>query len=168
MRRFLLFLLYAIFVLGLKSAWQMTGDFLLLAVIFLGFREEFLWRDFILVLLLGYLLDVASAIPMGCGIFSYLLTYGMVLAVRTKILFLTHPSRFFWIFLFTLFNGMILFGWVWLFSPWDQPASFFFQALLWNALATALLGLFVYPFLEKYDQWRWETFFPGKDPLLRK
>lgn len=168
MRLFFLFLGYGVLVLGVKSAWQMTGDLLLLAVIYLGFREEAPGRGLILVLLLGYLLDVASSIPLGCAIFSYAATFGVVRMLRSKILFLSPPSRFVWIFVLTLFNGIVLFGWVWLFSPLDQPSFFLLKSLLWNALVTALLGLFVYPFLEMYANWHWETFFSKKDPLLKK
>lgn len=148
-RFFLFFLIYGLLILGIKSAWQMTGDFLLLAVLYLGFRDESPWRGLFVALLLGYLLDVASTIPLGSAVFSYALTFGGVRLLRKKILFISLPSRFVWIFIWTLINGILLFAWAWLFSPLDRPGLFYLQALAWNALATALLGLFALPFFEK-------------------
>ena len=167
MKPWLLFIVYGIVMIAVKSVWAWPGDFLLLAVIYLGFYEE--WRlGFSVSLIFGFLLDVCSISPMGTGIFSYAIIFGLIRFFRNKILFKTLLSRFCWVAVLTLINVGVSHFVIRLFGQPTYSLRFLFPQLLLSMLINATLGLVWIPFLKWYRNLNLEALMKQKDILLKK
>ena len=167
MRFWILFLVYGIFFLAIQSAWQLTGDFLLLAVIYFAFYEESL-KGLGVALLFGFLLDVVSYSPFGTGAVSFGFTYGLIRLLKTTIFFRSLLARFIWIALFSFINSLCAYGWTVFFTDLNRPFSFLLRHFVGEALINALLGIFWFGFLRWYRGLTWEKVFQKRDDLLVK
>lgn len=143
MRRLGLYLLYGWIILSLKNVFPLPGDFLMLAVIFFGFYEHF-WIGLFLSLVFGFLLDVVSFSPLGVTVFSYGLLFFFIRFFRSKIVFRSLISRFFWLLVFSGAGGVLRWGFAYLMEESYRPLFIFLPGIL----ATAVFGLFWIPFLE--------------------
>ncbi len=166
MKLWILFLIYGLFILGVKSVWLLSGDALLLAVIYLAFFEEDFRKCFLIVLMLGFLVDVLSMSPLGVGPLSYGIIFLLVRFFRTAIFFRSFPARFAWTFLFSLLHSLLGYAGTALFSNLDRPLSFLLKHFFWDAFVNGLFSSFWFLFLKWYRGITWETFFRKKDPLL--
>lgn len=167
MRLWIVFILYAVLVIALKSAWRLPGDWLLIAVIYLGFYED-RRTGFPLTLFLGFLLDVVSAGPLGLSMVSFSAVYGMICFFRRKILIESGTSRFLWVFLFAFTGGLISL----LFLDYARRSvdylKIFFPGLLLASFGNGILGIFLLPFFKWYRNLGWRHFFRSRDVLLKK
>ena len=167
MRLWFLFILYAIFVIALKSAWNIPCDFLLIAVIYLGFYED--WQTgLLLTLLFGFFLDVVSIGPLGLSIVSFGFVYGLIRFFRKKILMQSWESRFFWVFLFTFIAGIMALGFLDWASQTVDYLKIYLPRLLWASIVNGIFGIFLLSFFKWYRNLKWRDFFKTKDILLKK
>ena len=167
MRLWFLFILYGILVVAIKSVFALPGDFLLLAVVYLSFYEE--WKEALfLSLLLGLFLDIASLSPFGTAICSFGSVFGLVRLIKNKIMFQGAPSRFFWVFLFSILEGLIGLGFVNLVGNVPRPFSIYLPKMFGNAFGDALLGIVWLPTLWWYRHLTWDKLFRSQDVLLKK
>ncbi len=172
MRRIWLFLAYGIAAVVLESTvlsnWPTTFfhfDLIIMAVIALALAEE--QRGAIAtVVILGALLDVASAAPFGLAIFSFLIIYGFIRMIVSKITIEIWPARFVWVGLASLLNkiitGLLIFVWSGNFGMIDVLVMIAGP----QALFDALVGLVMIPLLRWYDTLTWEKLSRPKGLVL--
>ena len=166
-RLWVLFIIYGVVAIAVKSVWHLPGHFLLLAVIYLAFYED--WRfGSAASLVLGFLLDMSSYSPLGTSLFSFGIVFGLIRFIRTKILFRTFPSRFWWVGIFSLLEGLSSHFLANLLGSMARPFSIFFPRLLAGSVVNAALGLILIPFLFWYRNFTFEQLTKRKDILLKK
>lgn len=165
MKRLFLFFIYAILVIAVESVFSFPGDLLLIAVIFFGFYET--WSTGLFwTLLFGYLLDVASASPMGTAIFSYAATFGLIRFLRSKVLFKDWHSILIWVAILTLWNGLLSWSYLALLGPEEPPFGLYGIWFLIQMSINAFFALFWVPLLQWYQSLTLSQLMESKDPLL--
>ncbi|MDO8526905.1 MAG: hypothetical protein Q7T03_04360 [Deltaproteobacteria bacterium] len=167
MRTWLLFFIYAVVILAIKSVWVIPGNFLLLAVIFFALHEEWV-KGLALSLMLGFLVDCLSIAMMGTTLFSFAAVFGLVRFLRTKILFQTLLSRFFWVMIFSAVNAIVALIYAGVLGEGGHHLRLFLPRLLVGGLLDASLGLFWFPVLDWYQGLTWDKLTTRPDILLKK
>ncbi|MDO8493933.1 MAG: hypothetical protein Q7S68_01165 [Deltaproteobacteria bacterium] len=161
------FFFYTLFFIACQSVFSIPGDFLLLAVIFFGL-EVAVGHGFAIACLMGMCLDAVSWSPFGSHIFSYGITFLFVALLREKMVLISLATRFFGIFGFVLFHGLVLFGWYLLFGYDYQSFPVYLRMLLEAMLVNALLGVFWIPCLQFYTNFDPLQIFAKKKISFRK
>ena len=161
------FFLYAVFVIACQSVFSLPGDFLLLAVIFFGLEFP-LWLGFAMASLFGMFLDVASWSPFGAHIFSFGITFLLIATLRGKMVLQSLATRFVAILGFSLFHGLLFFGWCALFNYFHQAFAIYARELLIAMLVNSLLGVFWLPCLRFFSNFEVLQLFSKKKITFRK
>jgi rod shape-determining protein MreD len=173
MRLFILYIIYGIVAVVLESTWlsgvptaKYQFDFLLIAVAYLGFSQE--WRHAVpIIVIFGVLYDAVSSGPFGTAVCSYLVIYTLLRLVITKIAYQSLVSRFAWVAIASLLDKAVM---VLLLLMWDYPTSIA-ELVVTRAPLQALLdagvGLILIPILAWFTELRWSTLFRPKGLVMR-
>jgi rod shape-determining protein MreD len=173
MRLFILYIIYGIIAVVLESTWlsgiptaKYQFDFLLIAVAYLGFSQE--WRHAVpIIVIFGILYDAVSSGPFGTAVSSYLLIYTLLRLVITKIAYQSLVSRFAWVAIASVVDKAVM---ALLLLMWGYPTSIaelvITRAPL-QALFDAGVGLILIPVLAWYTELRWSTMFTPKGLVMR-
>ncbi len=160
MKLFILMFLYGVFVIAVKSVWQIPVHFVMLAVIYLGFYQG--WRIGLLcTLMLGILLDAVSVSSFGTSLLSFGILFGWIRFFRNKILFQTPLSHFFWVAFLSLLHGVITLG-------LSRSLNVYRGMLFWHAVLDAAVGLFWIPLLSRYTAFTTKELVEEKDIFLKR
>ncbi|MFH1874912.1 MAG: rod shape-determining protein MreD [Pseudomonadota bacterium] len=173
MRVFLLFLFYGLGSVILESTW-LAGwpsslihfNFILYAVITLALLEEQRGNIFIIVVL-GVLMDTLSSGPFGLSVFSYLIVYGFIRMIISRIMVEVWVARFVWVGLASLLEKVAtgLLAYIW------SGDMFIFEIFMRHALPQAVfdasLGLLMIPLLKKYADLSWNKLFKPKKIIVK-
>lgn len=166
-------MVYGIFAIVAESTWladvptsSYRLDFLLIAVTYLGFSQE--WRRAVpIILVYGIFYDIASAGPFGMALCSYLAIYGLIRLVVSKIAYQSVVSRFGWVAIASLLDKAISASLVFM---WGYPLLVS-EAMLARApiqaVVNSVIGLAMIPFLAWYSELTWEKMFRPKKLVLK-
>lgn len=163
MKTTLFFIGYGLLFVALQSVFSLPVDFLLYAVIALGLNATF-GQGAGLALLLGAMLDVASLQPFGGHMISYGGLFLLIWFLRSRLAFPSLWRRFLLIGLFSLAEGMILWGWTALTSELARPFVYFISLLWGKMLMDAACGALWLPVLHWVQQWNLKTTFYRNSP----
>ncbi|MFH1654085.1 MAG: hypothetical protein ABIE74_08505 [Pseudomonadota bacterium] len=149
MRSFLFFALYGLIATALQNTW-LSGDFffgvhinlLLPVVLFAGLNMQ--WSRAIPILIfLGLLTDLSTHSPLGISSFTYCIIYSFITLMSSFITIDTFVSRFVWLavvsFMDKFFRGLFLY----LLRGDEKWFAFVFKNAPFQAIADALLGVFI-------------------------
>ncbi len=172
MRLFGLYIAYGVCALVLQTTWlhglpaaNYQFDFLLLAVVYLGFSQE--WRTALpIVIVFGVLYDVASAGPLGMALTSYLAIYTMLRMIIAKITYQTIVSRFAWVAIASLADKGVCAALIFVWGSRADIAELFLARAPVQALIDSTTGLLLIPFLAWYSELSWEKMFRPKGLVL--
>ena len=173
MRLFILYIIYGIVSVVLESTWlsgvptsKYQFDFLLIAVAYLGFSQE--WRHAVpIIVIYGIMYDTVSAGPFGTALCSYLVIYILLRLVITKIAYQSLVSRFAWVAIASFVDKLVM---AILLVMWDYPtpiAELVITRAPLQALLDAGVGLILVPVLGWYAELRWSTLFRPKGLVMR-
>lgn len=167
MRHWFLYFIFGVAALALQSVWPIAANLFLIAVLFLGLEEEESRKGLGISLLLGFFLDVTSAAPFGCALFSFSFIFGLTRWLRRKILLLSPLSQGFWIVILTLLHGLFTYLWLQAWEIYPRPLFFYFRHQFWSALFNGIISFFLFPFFRWYRHVAWRKIFARRDPFLR-
>ena len=173
MRLFILYIIYGIMAIVLESTWfsgvptaRYQFDFLLIAVVYLGFSQE--WRTAVpIIIIYGFLYDATSAGPFGTAVCSYLAIYASLRLIIPRIAYQSPVSRFVWVAIASAMDKVIT---ALLIFMWGYPTSIAELVLTrtpLQALLDAGIGLVLIPVLGWYTELRWSTLFRPKGLVMR-
>ncbi len=173
MRLFLLYFAYGVLAVVAESTWlagfptaSYQFDFVLIAVAYLGFSQE--WRRALpIIIVLGILYDVSSSAPFGIAVCSYLTIYGLLRMIITKIAYQTVVSRFGWVAIASLVDKAVsaLLVFMWGYPPYVSEIIIMRAPV--QALIDSCLGIAMIPFLAWYSELRWSKLFEPKGLVLK-
>ncbi len=173
MRLFILYMVYGVLAIVAESTWlaglptdRYQFDFLLIAIAYLGFSQE--WRRALpIIIAFGIFYDAVSAGPFGIALCSYLAIYGVIRLIITKIAYQSVVARFAWIAMASALDkaitALLLFMWGY---PLGIPEMILARAPV-QALIDSFLGLALIPFLSWYSELRWSNLFRPKKIVIR-
>jgi len=172
MRLFGLYIAYGVCALVLETTWlhdlpaaNYQFDFLLIAVVYLGFSQE--WRVALpIVIVFGLLYDVASAGPIGMALTSYIAVYIMLRMIIAKITYQTLVSRFAWVAIASLVDKCVCAALIFLWGSRFDIAELFLARAPVQALIDSTTGLVLIPFIAWYSDLSWEKLFRPKGLVL--
>ncbi len=173
MRLFLLFIFYGLVTAILETTWlagwpssMVHFHFILYAVITLALLEEQRGKIFIVVVL-GMLVDILSSGPFGLSIFAYLIVYGFIRMIISRIMVEVWVARFVWVCLASLLQktatGVLTYIW----SGDILIFKMFMKYALPQAAFDATLGLIMIPLLKKYADLSWSKLFKPKKIIVK-
>jgi len=173
MRLFILYIIYGIVAITVESTWlaglptaRYQFDFLIIAVAYLGFSQE--WRRAVpIIVVFGILYDAVSAGPFGVAICSYLVIYALIRLIITKITYQSLVARFGWIAIASALDKALT---ALLLFMWGYPigiSEMMVTRIPLQALIDSCVGLLFVPFLAWYSELRWETLFRPKKIVIK-
>jgi len=174
LKRFSFFILYGIIAVVLESTLlsdipssNIHFDFILYAIISLALLEDQRGVIFI-VFALGILMDTVSSAPFGLAVFSYLIIYGFIRMIVSRILIEAWIARFVWVGVASLLEKLIV-GTLLFISYGSSPViDYLLITAPFQAGFDALLGLILVPFLIKYSDITWDKIFKPKKTYFKK
>ena len=172
MRLFCLYIAYGVCALVLETTWlhglpaaNYQFDFLLIAVVYLGFSQE--WRVALpIVVIFGLLYDAASAGPLGMALASYVTIYVMLRMIIAKITYQTPVARFAWVAIASLVDKGVCAALIFLWGSRVDIAELFLARAPVQALIDSTVGLVCIPFLGWYSDLSWGKLFRPKGLVL--
>lgn len=149
--------------------WPMDSlhlDLVIVAVAAVSFSFE--WRQALpIIVFYGLLMDMTSSGPWGMSIFSYVIIYGFVRAVISKISFQTGPALLFWVFVVSFLDKILCV--IVLMAATGELAipRIIMRDALPQAVLDAVVGLMLVPFLNWYSALTWEKITRPKGIVLK-
>lgn len=141
-------------------------DLVVIAVAVVSFYHE--RREALPVIIFyGLIMDIASSGPWGMSVFSYLVIYGLMRTVISKISFHSRWALFFWVFVVSI-TDKLLCAVVLLASTGELtiPRVIFKIAPL-QAAMDALFGVIFVPLINWYSSLTWEKITRPKGLVLK-
>lgn len=173
MRFFLLMAVFGIAAIVFETTWfarfpadSLRLDLITISVAAISFYFEPRQAMFVIVFL-GFLVDATSSVPFGISVFSYLVIYGLVRTVITKILFHGGMALLFWVALVSLLDK-ILCSLVFLIVRGDVTVPrIIMQRALPQAVFDAIVAVILIPFLKWYWDFSWEKITRPKGLVMK-
>ena len=162
MRFVLLITVFGIVAVSFETTWfsslvssSLSLDFALVCVAAIAFTLE--WKQGAPgVVALGLLMDVGSFAPFGMSVFSYLLIYGFIRTIISKISFQSGPALIVWVAFMSMMDKAICAFILLASSGQTELPHLFLRAAPAQALIDAVVALAAVPFLHWYWDLSWE------------
>ena len=173
MRFFLLMTIYCVVAITLQttvlsnlpSNW-VRFDFLIVAVAALSFYQG--WRRAVpIILIMGALVDVTSAIPFGVSILSYVVIFLVLRAIISKISFQGGMALLLWLMIVSLFDKALRSLVLVASTGGAAHVEFIVRGALFQAMLDAVVGLMLIPFIKMYWDLSWEKISRPKGLVLK-
>jgi hypothetical protein len=173
MRFFLLMSAYGIFAIvmmtTLLAGWptqMLRFDLVMPAVAALSFYAE-PRRAVPVIVMLGALMDAASAVPFGMSVLSYLVIYGSVRTIIAKISFQGGVALVFWLAMMSLMDKLVSAMVFFVATGSSDVPLLIAERAPAQALLDAAVGSIMVPIIVKYWDLTWEKIRTPKGLVLK-
>lgn len=173
MTYFILMAFYGLLALVLESTWlaglpveTIRFDFVLVAVAALSFYQEPL-RAVSLIIFFGIMSDIVSGVPFAVSTISYLVIYGGIRLLISKISFQGGMALVFWMGIISIEDKLVSMLLLMALTGTADYPSVMITSMPAQAVLDAALALVMIPFLRWYWELSWEKITKPKGLVLK-
>ena len=170
---FVLMAVYGVFAIVLESTWlsnlpveMIRFDLIIIAVAALSFYKD-AWKAVPTIIFFGVISDVASGVPFGISIISYLIIYGIIRMMISKISFQAGIALIFWVGVISLVDKLI--SSVFLLAVYGKLVvpEIIIKTAPAQALLDAAMAILLMPFIKWYWDLSWEKITRPKGLVMK-